>query len=147
MLCGPPQFVGYRHAMARCGGEPAVTSASAVDVALRNRQYRPVPNEAWEIVGERIRRFERGQLRLSQLADELVALRYALEPPRDSWSDTFDSALSGLQRALLHWEVGEQMRRIAYPDAAAFPLSEPDHEHVRDLVQTIARLVTHPDEA
>lgn len=118
-----------------------------VDSAVGIRHYLLVADEAWEIVGERLRRFERGHLRLSQLADELVALRHALNPPGEGWSGAFDSALIGLKRALASWETGERIRRIADPEAAAFPLPEPEYDHVRDYVQTIQRLVSHPDDA
>lgn len=111
------------------------------------RQYRLVANEAWEIVGERLRRFEQGRLRLSQLTDELVALRHALNPPGEGWAGAFDSALTGLKRALASQETGERIRRIADPEPAAFPVPEPEYDDVRDYVQTIQRLVSHPDDA
>lgn len=98
-------------------------------------------NEAWVLVSERVKRFEQGRLQLSQLVEELSALEAALDPPRDSWASTFHIALGGLRKRLTVWQ-GQQASGFA-------PVPEPDYHEidVRDLVQTIARLVRHPDDA
>ena len=98
-------------------------------------------NEAWSLVSERIRRFEQGRLPLSQFVQELQAIESALDPPRDSWKDTFHLALTELARRLEVWQKVKVWGSMASP--------EPDYADlaVRDLVQTMARLVRHPDDA
>ena len=93
------------------------------------------------LVSERIARFEEGRLPMSQLVEDLSALEAALDPPRDSWRSTYDLALRGLRSRVTSWQAREASGFAAVP--------EPDHQQVdvRDLVQTIARLVRHPDDA
>lgn len=93
-----------------------------------------VRNEAWAVVSERIRRFEEGRLPLSQLVAELVALRPSMDPPRKDWADTFDAALGFLR------ELVETAREREWPEW------EPGMV-VNDHIQTLARLVRHPDDA
>ena len=98
-------------------------------------------NEAWALVSERVARFEQGRLPLTQLVEDLAALEAALDPPRESWGATFHLALDELTRRVSVWQGRESS---GFP-----PMPEPDYNDsgVRDLMQIIARLVRHPDDA